>query len=294
MRVEIADLYAVAGRVVPRVPPWVGYPLCTTLGAVLGPRLPAFRNVRKNLQVIMPYAPTAERERAARRVMSGLFKNYYDLFRFPTLSSAELAQIITFEHPERVPAALHENRGLIIVAPHCGNYSSIVPAALQQFDARALLVVEQMADPRVHEIINRMRYFGGLEIVPLGPTVGRTVMRALRQNYIVVLGGDRPIAENTLVVDFFGRPTPMPSGPATLALRTGAPLMPVLVQRRTDNSAWICFDPPLQFDRSESTQCAIHDVTQKIAYHMQAYIQRDPAQWMVAEDAWPDATHELR
>lgn len=281
-----ATLLAALARIVPLVPPRAGYAMCDILGATIGPRLPAYRNVRRNLQVLMPHAGTREQDHVARRVLIGIAKNYYDLFRFPTIAPT-IFQQIEFKHPERVTQALHEKRGVIVVAPHCGNYSSIVPVALQRFEARALLVVEQMRDPRVHDLMNRMRRFGRLEIVPLSRTVGRTIMRALHENMIVVLGADRAIADNALTVDFFGQPTPFPSGPATLALRTGAPLLPTLVQRLPDNRAAIAFDPPLSITRSGSLQHDVHDVTQKIAYHMQAYIERDPSQWMVAEDVWP-------
>jgi phosphatidylinositol dimannoside acyltransferase len=284
---EIATLLASAARIVPYVPPQLGYALCHRLGTISGPRLPAWPRVLANLETIMPGVAVAEREHAARRVIAGLFKNYFDLFRFHTLSPEALEQTMIIEGAQHVERALARGKGLLVVSPHCGNYTIVFTAVIRRFNTRALLIVERMADPRVHGIMNRMRHMPGIDIEPLGPNAGRAIVRALRQNHIVALGGDRAIAENSVTVNFFGRPTPMPSGPATLALRTRAPLLTAFTNRLPDDRSWVRFDPPLLIDGSGSLQDDICDVTQKIAYIMQAYIRRDPSQWLVADPVWP-------
>lgn len=285
---NIVDLLRIAAHVVPRVPPRIGYPLCDVLGAALGPQLPAWPHIQANLCVLMPDARLYERERAARRLIGHFFKNYYDLFRFHTLPPAALDQTLVLYGTEHLHAALAQQRGVLLVAPHCGNYTIIVPPAIRHFNTRALWIVEQLADPRLHELMNRVRMLAGVDVAPLSPTIGRIALRALRQNHIVVLGGDRAIAKNSLIVDFFGQPTPLPSGPATLALRTQAPVITGYTHRLPDNRSVVHFDPPLPIEQSGVDEAAVRDVTQKIAYSMQAYIQRDPAQWMVAEAAWPN------
>jgi KDO2-lipid IV(A) lauroyltransferase len=285
---QIAPLLKSAAQIVPYIPPRLGYRLCELLGATVGPRVPAWAHVQANLCVVMPGASQAERETAARGVMIGLFKNYFDLFRFHTLTPTALEQTSIVEGVEHVERALTRGKGVLVVAPHCGNYSSIFTVVIRCFNTRGLLIVERMVDPQVHAIMNRMRMLRGIDIEPLGPNAGRAILRALRHNHVVILGGDRAIAENSITVRFFGRPTPIPSGPAMLALRTGAPLIPGFTNRLPDNRSWARLDPPLLIERSASLQNDICDVTQKIAYIMQAYIRRDPSQWLVAEPVWPN------
>jgi KDO2-lipid IV(A) lauroyltransferase len=285
---HIAPLLTAATRIVPHVPPRLGYALCEALGAAIGPRVPAWNHVLANMAAVMPDADPIERAAAARGVMIGLFKNYFDLFRFHTLSPEALDRYAVVEGQQHVEQALARGKGLVMVAPHCGNYTIIFAPLIRYFNTRVLLVVERMVDPQAHTIINRMRRLPGIDIEPLGPNVGRVVLRALRQNHVVLLGGDRAIAENSITVRFFGRPTPMPSGPAALALRTGAPLLTAFTNRLPDNRSLARLDPPLLIERSGSLQNDICDVTQKIAYIMQAYIRRDPAQWLVAEPVWPN------
>jgi KDO2-lipid IV(A) lauroyltransferase len=281
-------LLALAARIVPAIPPWIGYPLCTVLGALVGPRLPIWPRVRANLRVIMPEAHEAEREAAARRVLIHYFKNYFDLFRFHTLTPAARDATLQATGEEHVRAALAQGRGLLMVAPHCGSYTIVFGPAVRRFDTEALLIVEQLADPRLHQLMNAVRQMPGMQIEPLGPAAGRKVLQALRRNQIVVLGGDRAIAEAALTVDLFGRPTPLPSGPAALALRTGAPLMTAFSQRLPDNRLSAHYYPAFSLTPSGDHERDLRDATQKIAYSMQAYIRHDPSQWMVGEEVWPN------
>jgi phosphatidylinositol dimannoside acyltransferase len=287
-------MYRIASTLVPRVPPRVGYALCDLFGTVAGPCLPAYHDLRANMRVLLPHANEADRDRAARRVIAGICKNYFDLFRFPALSQTELDRIIQVSGGEHLQRALERGRGALLVAPHCGPYTISFAPLTQRFNTRLLLVVEQMVDPQVHDLINRARAMPGVDVEPLSPAIGRTILRALRRNDVVLLAGDRAIARSNIPVQFFGRPTPLPSGPATLALRTGAPLLPSFMQRLPDNRTAVWIDPPLKLEPGDDTDRDIRDVTQKIAYIMQAYIKRDPGQWLVAERVWDGEGLEAR
>ena len=286
---DIAQLLAYGARIAPHIPLRLGYQVCDQLGAVVGPHLPAWRRVLANLSVVLPAVSDTERQRLARGVFAGIFKNYFDLFRYHTLSDDALLRTLVTDGAEHVTCALAKGRGVILVGPHCGNYTIGFAPMIRHFNTRALLVVEQMSDPRVHELMNNVRRMPGIDVEPLSPTIGRSVLQALRRNHIVVLAGDRSLTENTVMVRFFGHHTLLPSGPATLALRTRAALIPLFCNRLPDNRSWIRFDPPLQLADSEGHQPDVRDVTQKIAYIMQAYIRRDPSQWLVAETVWPSA-----
>lgn len=284
-----ARLLQLVAGLVPHVPAHLGYVACDLLGALVGPQLPAYQHIQANLRATMPHAADHARAAAARRAMIGLFKNYFDLFRLHTLSAADRAQQVVVVGIEHLHHASTQGRGVLIVAPHCGPYTIGFAPLIQHFEQRLLVVVEQLADPRIHQIMNQMRALPQIDIEPLSPTIGRTILRALRHNQFVLLGGDRALAANALEVDFFGRQTPIPNGPAALALRTGAPLVPAYMQRLPNNRIAVHIDPPLQFTRSGSWEHDIRDATQKIAYSMQAYICRDPAQWLVAEAVWPNS-----
>ena len=88
-----------------------------------------------------------------------------------------------------------------------------------------------------------------MEVIPLGPEAAAGVIRALRENRVVCLLADRDIAGDGMAVEFFGETTTLPAGPATLALRTGATLIPTAVYFRPHGKHFVRICPPLPVER---------------------------------------------
>ena len=91
-------------------------------------------------------------------------------------------------------------------------------------------VVERLEPARALRVVRRASARGmGLTVVPLGEGSSAAVLRALRDGEMVGLVSDRDLVGNGIEVEFFGERTTLPGGAATLALRTGAVLLPVVV-----------------------------------------------------------------
>ena len=88
------------------------------------------------------------------------------------------------------------------------------------------MVVEALEPPELFEWFADLRRAFGMNIIPLDADAGTAVVRALRDNHVVCLLCDRDIGGGGVEVEFFGERTLLPGGPATLALRTGAPVLP--------------------------------------------------------------------
>lgn len=88
------------------------------------------------------------------------------------------------------------------------------------------VVVEAIQPPALFEWFADLRRKFGMTVIPLGPSAGTQVLRALRNNEVVCLLSDRDLTGGGIPVQFFGETTTLPAGPATLALRTGAALLP--------------------------------------------------------------------
>ncbi len=127
----------------------------------------------------------------------------------------------------------------------------------------------------------------GLTVVPLGPGAGTAVLRALKTGETVVLVSDRDLVGNGVEVEFFGERTTLPGGPATLALRTGAALLPtaVYVGRRGHHDGLIL--PPVATDRRGTFREDVARVTQDLARQLETLIRRAPDQWHLFQPNWP-------
>jgi KDO2-lipid IV(A) lauroyltransferase len=151
------------------------------------------------------------------------------------------------------------------------------------------VVVEDIQPPELFEWFTELRRKLGMRVVPLGPSAGREVLAALKRNDIVCLLCDRDIQRTGVEVEFFGERTTLPAGPATLALRTGAPILPTAVYftDRTDGHLGIV-RPPVPVVRSEAGLRADVEVgTRLLAGELEHLIRRAPHQWHLFQPNWP-------
>jgi KDO2-lipid IV(A) lauroyltransferase len=114
----------------------------------------------------------------------------------------------------------------------------------------------------------------------------RKVTQALREKEMVITAIDRDITGSGQVMPFFGRPAPIPLGTAALALRFGAPLLPVCVYRLPDDTFMAEAAPHVH---AESTGDRLADeirITQELLRHIEGFIRRHPEQWHVPHRIW--------
>jgi KDO2-lipid IV(A) lauroyltransferase len=113
------------------------------------------------------------------------------------------------------------------------------------------------------------------------------VLRVLRQGGVVGLVADRDLEGNGVEVEFFGEKTTLPGGPATLALRTGAVLLPAAVyfEGRDHHRGLVL--PAIDTSRSGDLRADVARVTQDLARALESLIRRAPEQWHLMQPNWP-------
>ncbi len=152
-----------------------------------------------------------------------------------------------------------------------------------------MVVVEQMADPVAHDLLNKLRRRRNVEMVEIGPRTPRTIMQGLRDGKVIVLASDRTVADATVEVEFFGAPARVPSGPAVLALRTGATLLTAFTYRQPNNRSTVVIDPPLALDPRGDLHADVQRTMQAVIRIFESYIRHHPAQWLITEPVWRTA-----
>ena len=98
---------------------------------------------------------------------------------------------------------------------------------------------------------------------------------------------DRDIEGDGVEVEFFGERTTLPGGPATLALRTGATLLPVAVYFRPGRDHLGVVRPPVPVEREGRLRDDIARITQVLARELEALIRAAPEQWHLLQPNWP-------
>lgn len=187
---------------------------------------------------------------------------------------------------ERLLAASRLNKGTIVALPHMGNWEAAAPIAVSE-GLPLVAVAEKLANPRITDWFTSMRAQFGIEIVLAtgGIQVMRQLETALAENKVVALLSDRDLKGKGVEVEFFGEVTTLPPGPATLAMRTGAPLLPVGCYF-TNDGHHVVIDQPIPMPEGPRSG-AIQSVTQELAHRFEDLIRKDPEQWHLVQPNWP-------
>ncbi len=248
------------------------------------------RNARRRAAVEANLEPIVGRARLDETVRESFrwYGRYWaETFRMEDLSDAELdgrMKVIGVEHIEKAYAA---GRGAVLATAHIGNWDSGGRWVANRWP---LTVVVEVLRPRM--LFDRFvahRRGLGMTIVPLergGDATGRC-MSDLADGKLIALVCDRDMSRSGVEVKMFGRRTKMPPGPAVLALRSGAPLIPACIYQQEDGAWNAMVMAPIKLEDPEAPD-TVPIVTQRLADAFEELIGAHPEQWHVYSRYWID------
>ncbi len=188
-----------------------------------------------------------------------------------------------YEHVER---AFQSGRGVLLALPHIGSWEwGGAWLALEGHPMTS--VAERIEPPALFRWFLEKREAIGLRIVPLGDESSRTLLRELRGGGLVGLVCDRDIVGTGVSVEFFGERTTFPAGAATLALRTGAVLIPAAIYSGPEETHFALVTTPLDTARTASLRADVVRLTQELARRFEWMVRRAPEQWYLYGPNWP-------
>ena len=113
------------------------------------------------------------------------------------------------------------------------------------------------------------------------------MLRSLRANEVVCLLCDRDLTGDGVEVEFLGERTTLPAGPATLAVRSGAPLIAVGCYFRPHGRHEIHILDPIDTERTGRIRDDVTRVTQELAHRFEDLIREQPEHWHLLQPNWP-------
>ncbi|MET0147371.1 MAG: phosphatidylinositol mannoside acyltransferase [Ilumatobacteraceae bacterium] len=243
--------------------------------------------VEHHLRRVNPTWSSSRIRQAVQQSFDSYTRYWIENLRLPSLSARTIASGIDIVGFSQVTTALEGGNGVILALPHLGGWEWAGRWLTDQ-GHRVTVVVERLEPPELFEWFVNLRSDLGMTVVPLGPDATGAVMRALRNNEILCLLSDRDIQGGGVEVEFFGEVTTLPAGPATLSLRTGAPILPVAVYftRRTNGHHGVVRSP-LPVAREGGLRDDVRRVTQLLAQELEYLIRRAPEQWHLFQPNWP-------
>ncbi|MEA1902978.1 MAG: phosphatidylinositol mannoside acyltransferase [Actinomycetota bacterium] len=229
----------------------------------------------------------ADVEEASTHVMESYGRYFAEALWARADRVPELLRKTEVEGLEMVEAARDEGGGMIYALPHLGNWEVAAPVAVN-IGVPVVAVAEDLPNKRITEWFTSMRGEFGIEIVLATGRIEvmRKLEKAISDNKAVALLSDRDIKGRGVEVEFFGEKTTIPPGPATLAVKTGAPLFPVGTYF-DGHGHRVVVKPSIPIPEAETRSEQVRLMSQALAIEMESLIMRAPDQWHLVQPNWP-------
>src|SRR5580658_1743727 len=208
--------------------------------------------------------------RLTRRAYRAYARYWVEGARLPALSRDLVCSRMLVDGFDNLRSAMERGKGVVMALPHIGSWEW-GGAWLDAVGYPMISVAERLEPPELFDWFIEQRRAMGLEILPLDTTSSAVVLKALRSGRLVGLLCDRDLVGNGVPVEFFGERTTLPAGPATLALRAGAALLPTVVYSGPGQYHTAVIAAPLDTERHATLRKDVARLTQEIAMHFEGF-----------------------
>ena len=246
-------------------------------------RSPSIRRLEMNLARVRDWGP-GELRQITREGARSYMRYWCDAFRMSEWSHERIIGGVRTVNEERLREPLAEGRGVVVPLPHMGNWDWAGAWACLT-GAPLATVAERLRPERLFERFVSYREALGMTVLPFGsPDVMSRLTEHLRGGGLVCLPAERDLSRRGVPVTLFGQATRMPAGSAMLAVRTGAPVVPVTLSyegREPDHRLVVTFHERIEIPPDRGDRVAI--MTQRIADAFEVGIRAHPADWHMTQ-----------
>lgn len=266
--------------------------LARTVGVALGSTFyaldrPHRRVALANLAQCFPARSDDERAAICRRMFQHFGVLLIELLRFSRLTPDEMRARVEIDGEDHVRAAYAKGRGVLFFTGHFGFWEMHAMVHALVFEPIGVLA-RPLDNPGLHVLLEEMRQRTGNTVIYREGAV-RKVLRLLSAGHGVALLIDQHMhSPDAIWVQFFQRPAATTSTLAALALRTGAPVVPVFAVPTPDGRLRLIYDRAVE-PPDAGTADPVHEFTQRCTDVLEMYVRRQPELWLWMHRRWRDA-----
>lgn len=216
----------------------------------------------------------------ARRSLRNFFRCCLELLIAIESSDDEFRDRIALIGRENLEAALAKGKGVLVLSAHLGNFF-LLGSRLAVEGYATFVLVNQPRGGRFAELLETYRLKIRQQTIHARPRreALRELNRVLRKNQLAVVIADEFRKGKGVEVPFFGGTVISRRGPATLALRTGAAIVPAYLIRQADDSLKLIVEPELELERSGKVSTEVRENSARVTEWLERTVRAYPDQW---------------
>lgn len=225
-----------------------------------------------------------QRRRTARRSFAHFGGALADFFYLGSFPAEKRNSYIRLKGKHHLMSALAQKKGVLIFSAHFGLWE-MATSLISRF-APLWVIARPMDHPLLERKVTRLRRSLGARVIPKHDA-GRKVLRVLRnRETAAVLIDQNVLREESVFVDFFGKPASTTPALAAFHLRTGAPVLPVFCRLAGQKTWLVDIRPPVAVEKTGHYRHDLVTLTQTCTRIIEETIRRHPEQWLWFHDRW--------
>jgi KDO2-lipid IV(A) lauroyltransferase len=226
-------------------------------------------------------------EEIARRSLGNFMRSCTEMAIALEASEAELRALISLAGREHLDAALAKGSGVLVLSAHIGNFF-LVGSRLAIDGYTVSVLINQPRDRRFAELMDEYRLRVRQKTIHARPRreALKTLSDSLRRNELAVIIADEFRRGAGVEVPLFGRTAIARRGPATVAMRTSAAVVPACLIRQPEGTLKLVIEPELELDRSGKSADQIRENMIRITRWLEEKVREHPDQWNWMNIRW--------
>ena len=262
-----------------RLPLRISYSLAQGMASALYALSPRLRDDAESSAAYVLGQTKGSREvsEAARRSMRNYAKDVVDFCRYSG-QPAESKARVSFDGLDRLDAALSEGKGVILVGLHLGSWDVGAAYLAQCHYPMNAIVLASNGNDGLDRFMHTLRSEAGVGVISAQDGIWHAA-EALRRNEVLALLIDGPTEGKSVPVRFLGGSVQFSAGPAALALRTKAVVLPACTVRLPDNTFKGFIGEKVEPGASGDFHGIVETFTQRMLDSLQGYVWQYPDEW---------------
>lgn len=242
------------------------------------------RVARENLGAAFPDAPPAERERILRACWRHFGRITMDALAFPRLTPEDVGRILVPDGEENIREAFAAGKGVLVFSAHFGHWEAGA-ILMGQMGLPFAVITRPLDNPILERLLERLRRGSGNAVIHKRRAV-RETLRALAAGSGVAILIDQDARDDGVFVPYFGRDASTTPTLALLALRTGAPVLPVFARVASNGRIVVRAEPPFVAVPTEDRNEDVRRFTARCTGIVENWVRRYPEQWLWMHRRW--------
>ena len=241
--------------------------------------------VLKNLHIAFPENDIVTNKKLAYKIYLSFAITLVEILYLPYMSKNDIAFAVECSNPELIIEKYKEGKGVILLSSHFGNWEFIAISVAIQLQLPFSVIVKPLRNPLVFEWMNKTRTRFGNEVVQLGISIRKTY-QTLKEKKIVAMVADQRGPAEGVKVNFFKKNVAVYTGPAVLAIKTGAPLI-CGIPIRDKNYKYKTTLVEISVDNlPENYDEKVIELSQRYISYLEKVIREIPEQWLWMHNRW--------